>query len=340
MRAPLQLESIPIDSDGFTGCEDEWRRLEKDAANDSVYTSYDWLHAWADVSRPRRLRIMRAIRRKGGETAALGLLDVNGIRGWRFAGDWLTPRRAPLCVKGAEADVWAAIAEWLLTHRRAWTTFEASEVPPAAAAIPGASLTEQTVPRMAVPDSFEAYLASLSSRRRHELRRRLARTEQAGIEVREVDAGSLQSALADFVSLYELRAGVVGRSRVDERLPLLLARFAGDGPVELHVFEVLDGHTRLGVSLDLVYGDAYFPCSLAWAPAAAHVAPGILLTINVIRYAIARRLRVIDLGPGGQSYKLALGFTPEPRVTLRAVNDSLWARSMTAAGAVYSRLPR
>jgi CelD/BcsL family acetyltransferase involved in cellulose biosynthesis len=334
----LQFEAAPIDVGGFAEREDEWRRLEKEAANDSVYTTYDWLRAWTDVCQPRRLQIMRAVRRDGGGTAALGLLDIDGIRGWRFAGGGLTPRRAPLCVRGCEDDMWKALAEWLRTHRRAWSTLEASEVAPAAAAVPRASLSEQTVPCLAVPDSFDAYLASLSSRRRHELRRRLARTEEAGIEVREVVPASVESALADFVHLYERRAAVVGRSRLDERLVALLGCFLGGSPIELHVFEVLDGRTRLGVSLDLVHNDGYFPYSLAWAPEAAHLAPGILLTVNVIRYAIARGLRVIDLGPGGQSYKLALGFIPETRLTLHAVNRSLWAKSMTAAGAIYSRL--
>jgi CelD/BcsL family acetyltransferase involved in cellulose biosynthesis len=234
--------------------------------------------------------------------------------------------------------LWNVLAEWFRTHRRAWSTLEACGVPPAAAAMPNGYITEQTVPCLTVPDSFDAYLASLSSRRRHELRRRLARTEEAGIVVREVVPASIESALADFARLYERRSAAVGRSRADERLVALLGRFLGDSPIELRVFEVSDGRRRLGVSLDLVHDDCYYPYSLAWAPDAAHLAPGILLTINVIRYAIARDLRVIDLGPGGQSYKLALGFIPETRLVLHAVNRSLWGKSMTRAGAIYGRL--
>jgi CelD/BcsL family acetyltransferase involved in cellulose biosynthesis len=339
MRTALRLETAPIDADGFAECEEEWRFLEKDAANHSVYTTHDWLRAWAETFAPRRLRIMRALRYDGA-TAGLGLVDIDGSRGWRFAGGWLTPRRAPLYANGCEEEMWLAIAEWSRTHRRAWTTLEASEVAPVAAVVPGACLSEQVVPGMTVPDSFDEYLALLSSRRRHELRRRLARTEEAGIEVREVGHASVASALTDFVRLYHLRGAVVGRPGIDERLVALLGRFLSNSAVELHVFEVLQGATRLGVSLDLVHGDTSFPYSLAWAPGAARLAPGILLTVNVIRYAIARGLRLIDLGPGEQSYKLALGFVPETRLAFRAVNASLWAKALTGAGAVYTRWRR
>jgi CelD/BcsL family acetyltransferase involved in cellulose biosynthesis len=233
--------------------------------------------------------------------------------------------------------MWNGLAAWLQANRRAWTTLEAHEVAPAAAVVRRSNLSEQTVPCLAVPDSFDDYLSSLSSRRRHEVRRRLARSEEAGIKVREVGPGSVESALADFVHLYERRGAVVGRSRVHERLVALLSRFTADSPVELHVFEVTDGRARLGVSLDLLHKDGYFPYSLAWSPEAAHLAPGILLTINVIHYAISRGLRIIDLGPGGQSYKLALGFVPEARLTLRVVNGSLWSKAMIAGGALYGR---
>ena len=234
--------------------------------------------------------------------------------------------------------MWKALAEWLRSHRRAWSWLDASEVAPAAAALPGASLSERTVPRLAVPDSFDAYLASLSARRRHEVRRRLARSEEAGIHVREVVAESVDSAFVDFMHLYERRAANVGRSGADKHLVDLLRRAVEDSAIELHVFEVVDGRTRLGLSLDLVHNDIYYPYTLAWSPDATRQAPGILLTINTIQYAIARSLRVIDLGPGGQSYKLALGSIPETRLILHAVNRSQWAKSLIAAGTVYGRL--
>ena len=57
----LQFESVRTDVDSFAEWEDEWRRLEQEAANGSVYTTYDWLLAWAEVYRPRRLQILRAV---------------------------------------------------------------------------------------------------------------------------------------------------------------------------------------------------------------------------------------------------------------------------------------
>lgn len=333
----LELELLPVDIESLAGWEDEWRQLEQRSPNASPYTTYDWLHAWASVYQPRNLHVARAVTADDGATAALGLIEVDRIRGWRFAGGVITPHRAPLCADGREDGVWNALAVWLRTNPRAWSTLEASGVGQAAQALPGARLWDSAVPCLAVPDSFEAYLASMPSRRRQEIRRRLRRTQEAGVEVRQVPADATESALADFLRLCERRADI---KKGDKLLVQLLERVDTCSSIELHVFEVLSEQKRIGISLELVHSEVSYPYNLAWEPDASRLAPGILMALNAVTYAIAHGLRTINLGPGEQTYKLELGFIPETRLMLHAINPSAWGRALRTVGSAYQRLRR
>jgi CelD/BcsL family acetyltransferase involved in cellulose biosynthesis len=314
--------------------------LEQLSADPSAYTAYDWVQAWAEIYRTRRLILAHAVKAGDGDTAALGLIEVDRIRGWRFVGGDLSPRRAPLCAAGHEEDMWHALANWLYSNPRAWSTLEACEVGPSSDAVPGARLLVQRTPCLALPDSFDSYLASLSSKRRNDMRRRLRLAERAGAIVQKVPIEERGQAIADFVRLHRRRAGAKGEQHpgVDERLAQLLAKISTTDSIDLSIFEVRHGGARVAINIHLEYGGIIYPYNLGWEPEAAHLAPGILLALHAIADAIARGIRTIDLGPGEQDYKLALGFTPEQRIELRAVNPSMWGRVMKTTGAAYQRL--
>lgn len=332
-----QFTLVPVDLESFSSWRDRWQDLERRAKTVSVYTTFDWLFAWASVYQPRKLVLAHMVRPADGSTLALGLIEVDRLRGWRFAGGAPTLCRAPLCADGYEQDAWTALGAWLRSRPRAWSTLEASGVDQGAVGLPGASLSlsEHPTPCLSVPESFEAYLASLSGKRRHEIRRRLRRTQEAGVEVGAVTQSAAQGAFSDFLRMSKSGANA---SSKDERLVGLLECVHKCRSVELNLFEVRSEDVRIGVSIDLVHGDVSYPYNLAWEPDTSHLAPGILLTLNTVSYAIERKLRLIDLGPGEQTYKLALGFTPQTRFALHAVNRSTWGLLPTAAGNAYRRL--
>jgi CelD/BcsL family acetyltransferase involved in cellulose biosynthesis len=338
----VNIELQPIEVAGLAVLEREWRELEGRATSDSIYTSFDWLRAWAEVYRPRRLVAMRAVDTDDNRTAALGLIEIDRVREWRFAGGAQTPRRAPLCANGYEDAVWKALGKWLRSHPHAWSTLHAAELGPGAEALPHARMQVRHTPCRSLPDSFDSYLASLTSKRRGDARRRLRLIDQVGIEIREVMPGELERAIEDFIRLHHRRADTKRETRLnlDNRLDKLLMRIQGAASLDLTVFEMRHCDERIGLNVVLERGGIVYLYSHGWDPAAARFAPGIVMALETIRYAIDRGMLTIDMGPGEQRYKLDLGFTPDPRLMLEAYNPLGWARALRIAADAYARLRR
>jgi CelD/BcsL family acetyltransferase involved in cellulose biosynthesis len=332
----LELQLVRVDLDTFSGWGERWRALEQRAPDTSAYATFDWLHAWASVYQPRKLLLAHAVKTDDRTTAALGLIDVDRIRGWRFAGGAISPQRAPLCAPGCEAEVWRLLAAWLRRHRNMWSSLEASGIGEQAACVPGARLFAAPVPCLSVPGDFDAYLASMTGRQRKEVRRRLRRTEEASIEVREVSVDAFASAFADFLRMSELRPEI--RKNHDRALGRMVERVATRSEIEVHLFEVIENEVRIGVSIDLIHNEVYYPYCLAWEPDRSAVAPGILLALNTIAFSIDRGLRVVNLGPGEQAYKQSLGFVAQEGLKLEAGNPASAGRALRILGDAYQRV--
>jgi CelD/BcsL family acetyltransferase involved in cellulose biosynthesis len=340
--AAIELSLLAIDIQQISKWKSEWQDLDERSTNTSVYTAHDWVQAWAEVFRPRRLLILRAVKVDDGAPAGIGLIEVDRVRGWRFAGGELSARRAPVCAAGYEDRVWHALASWLREHPRAWSTFEAWEVSQSAGALPGAHLRVRDSFCLSTPDSLDSYFALLSSKHRSEMRRRLRRGERAGVTVREVPVADRQGAIRDFIRLHQLRADAKGEihTTIDGRLEQMLIKVLPSNSVKLYLYEVCHKNARVAVDVKLAYRDVSYPYNLGWEPEAAHLGPGIHLAVSGVVDAIARSLHTIDLGAGDQRYKSVLGFTPSPQFLLHATNPAASARAMQALGSAYQRLRR
>ena len=337
--AALRLSLLDVDLASLAAWRDEWQRLERRSEEASPFTTYDWTRAWVETYRPPRLLLAHAVETDRGSTVALGLVEVSRLREWSFAGGEVTPRRSLLCAAGHADAAWRALAGWLRAHPRAWSTLDACEVAQGAGAVPGARLTATHTPCLALADSFESYLASLPSKRRGDLRRRLRLTEQAGVEVRRVPERERERAIADLLRLHGQRASAKAErhTNVDDRLGRLLARVCASSAIELAVFEVRRDGVPVATNICLEHGDVLYPYAHGWDPRGARLAPGIVMALDFIRDATSRGLSSIDMGPGEQDYKAALGAPPSRRLALRAGNPAAWARALRSAYAAYRR---
>jgi CelD/BcsL family acetyltransferase involved in cellulose biosynthesis len=338
--AALGLSLLEVDSASLAAWREAWRGLEQRSSDTSPFTTYDWVQAWVETYRPQRLLLAHVVERSGGSTVALGLFEVSRLREWSFAGGEVTPRRSLLCASGYADAAWRALAQWLQANPRAWSTLDAREVAEVAAGVPGARLTATRTPCLALPDSFESYLASLPSKRRSDLRRRLRLTEQAGVEVRRVPEQEMERAIADFLRLHEQRASAKAEhhANVDDRLGRLLAQVCASETIDLSVLEIRQDEITVATNVCLEHAGVLYPYSHGWDPRGARLAPGIVMALDFIRDASSRGLSRIDLGPGEQDYKAALGAVPSRRLTLQASNPAIWARTVRSAYATYERL--
>lgn len=317
----------------------DWRELERRAQDVNLYLTFDWLSAWATVYEPKGLLVIRIVT-DSDELIALGLVELSRLRGWCFAGGPITSRRSLLCAKGHEDAAWRALARWLGENPLAWSSLEASEVPLSAESIPGARSSVNVTPMLAIPESWDSYLASLSSKRRADVRRRLRLTDSANLEVREIPASDLDGALDDFLRLHHLRTDFKGERHpdIDRRLTRLLAKLAHDSSVRVSLVEIRSAGVRVAVRISLENQRVLYLYNHGWDPELASLAPGIVLALNSIEEAVARKLSVIDMGAGEHSYKMGLGAVAEGRFALEAHNPRIWARVVRSAYATYVRV--
>ena len=170
--------------------------------------------------------------------------------------------------------------------------------------------TEDVAPRLALPSTWDEYLAGLSRKNRHELRRKLRRLEGAG-DVRFTEiAGSdaIAGSFHDFVSLVRESSPEKAAFLTPERERFFRAAalaLAGDEATRLSFLE-LDGK-RVAASLSFIHGRDRLVYNSGYDPGRRHLAVGLLGCAFNIRRSIEQELRWYDFMRGGEAYKYHLG---------------------------------
>jgi CelD/BcsL family acetyltransferase involved in cellulose biosynthesis len=172
-----------------------------------------------------------------------------------------------------------------------------------------------------LPETWEAYLAALSSKHRHELTRKIRRFEREMPGARVTVAtseGEIADRMGDFLDLH--RRSRVGKSRfMDERMERFfraaLGALARPGQVRLWLLE-RDGRA-LATFICLEWPGCVGLYNSGFDPTVATVAPGLVLLSHVIRDAIDRRIPRFDFLRGEERYKYEFGPHPEDLLRLR-----------------------
>ncbi len=325
-----------IDAEGFAALEHEWRALESLATDDSPYLTYDWLSAWVEVYRPRRLALARVQDELDGNLA-LGLLEARRPKRWRFAGQPVSPERGLLCAGASCADAWGAMGAWLREHPHTWRMLEAEAVQLPAVGLPGVRSRPVALLTLNLPRSFDEYLEWTNGKK---ARKRLRRAERSSARLREVALDARPDALRDFVRLHGMRAASKGERHpaVDDRLARLLELVDRGQSVRLRTFDLKVDGERIGVSVRLDHGSAAYSYNDGLHPDHMSLSPGMLLEFESIRSAIEQGLVRYDLGPGDFSYKRELGAAPAERHSIEAVSAGVRARIASGTDATQRAL--
>src|SRR5258706_9074014 len=134
-----------------------------------------------------------------------------------------------IAVEGREEEAWAALLQSRGTERVEWRLHAVRGASARVVALPqlasacglaASASVEERCPVLALPRSWETYLASLSGKHRHELQRKIRRLEREAPEARvssAVDPAAIQASLTKFLILH--RRSRVGKARfMDERM--------------------------------------------------------------------------------------------------------------------------
>ena len=163
----------------------------------------------------------------------------------------------------------------------------------------------ETTARLDVAEGFDAYLAGISKKERHELRRKRRRYEEelgrAGLD-REETPGSMFDA---FVELHRAASGDKGMFMTDPMAEFFRAVLGLPG---WHVDALVTEHGHVtAAAFAFEDDDAYYLYNSGYEPGLRHVSPGIVMLGLLIEQAADSPRHVFDFLKGDEIYKYRLG---------------------------------
>jgi CelD/BcsL family acetyltransferase involved in cellulose biosynthesis len=235
-----------------------------------------------------------------------------------------------IAAPGREEEVWEALLQHRAAERSIWHLRGIRADSPTATRLPGLASAhglacavepEERCPVLRLPESWDAYLATLSGKNRHELRRKIRKLEAElpEVRVRSVTApAEVDTALTHFLRLHRLSR--TGKAKfMDERMErffrMALGALAAAGWVRLWFLDSVG--TPVASFICTEYRESVGLYNSGFDPAHSGLAPGIVLLGHVIRDAIERRIPVFDFLRGDEPYKYAFGPIPTELLSVR-----------------------
>ena len=334
----------------------QWRELARLDPNGNIFFTPEWGRLWWDsFGEGKRLVVVTFVDPEPVGLAALMIDDTEDGRRIRFlGGDDLTDYLGPLV---AGPDHQGPVAEALLSYLSKdlddWSYFDAKCLP-----VPfgfsewfveaadrlgmtfSVEMTEMTAV-LPLPPTFDDYLASLTQKQRHELRRKTRRFEREvpGAALRTATKDSLPADLETFVEMHRKSEGPKGEFMRPERASFFEKVTAEFGPREVLFLDFLElsddggfGGVAAGNRYDLGAPEAANPLkksggaggvaaamfsfefdgvfylyNSAFDKALAAFSPGVVMVAKLIERSIQKGLTRFDFLRGRERYKFDLG---------------------------------
>ncbi|MBI3826734.1 MAG: GNAT family N-acetyltransferase [Candidatus Rokubacteria bacterium] len=304
---------------------DAWTRLHAASRLRSPFLSWVWQAEWVRAfAAGRRLEIWTVEGADDRLVAALPLCEIAPGRFQIVGGADVSDYLDLLADDGREEEAWLALLQARSARRARWELHAVPEGSVTVSALPalaaGAGLTatvalEEKCPVLDLPPSWQAYLASLPGKHRHELQRKTRRLERELPGARPVCVRTPAEAagrLDDFLALH--RRSRVGKARfMDERMDAFFRRvtagLAEAGALGLWLLDTPGGPIASFIILEWegtvgLYNSGFHPDRAA-------LAPGLVLLGHLVRDAIERGMRRFDFLRGEERYKYEFGPHPE-----------------------------
>lgn len=172
----------------------------------------------------------------------------------------------------------------------------------------GLENNRQQLPFIDLPDSFDAYLQTLSSNMRYHIRRRKREADRAGAKMRKVRSPDEVALLIDeFLNLHQSRWQRDGKpgafdGREKRRfLELFCKQAAQLGWLRGYVLD--HNGQSLGALIAFHLQRRGYFYQMGWTASKAVASPGALLLSDAIEQAVAEKLTVFDFLQGSEPYK-------------------------------------
>ena len=294
-----------------------WDRLVAGSRLRSPFLTWTWQREWTRAfAATRRLEIRRVEDAEGRLVALLPLHEVEPgvlrLVGGADISDYLDL----IALAGREEEAWMALLQSRAAERVVWDLHAVPGRSPTVTLLPqlaaacglSASVTvEERCPVLILPSSWDAYLASLSGKHRHELARKMRRLEREAPEARATCASrpaDVENRLGDFFDLH--RRSRVGKARfMDVRMEAFFRRvttaLGEHGGARLWFLDTASGPIASFITLE--WDDTVGLYNSGFHPDRAALSPGVVLLGHLIRDAIGRGKRRFDFLRGEERYK-------------------------------------
>lgn len=168
---------------------------------------------------------------------------------------------------------------------------------------------------LALPETFDDYLASIGKKERHELRRKRRRFDnEAGPALVERRSGP--EAVALFARLHRLSSGDKGEFMSTEMESFFLALHTEAGGV---IDVLVDGSGRPASAIFSFEDEqGFYLYNSAYEPELRNLSPGNVMLSHLIEGAISNGLTIFDFLKGDETYKFRLGATERPLYRITA----------------------
>jgi len=294
-----------------------WDRLVAGSRLRSPFLTWPWQREWTRAfAADRRLEVRRVEDAEGRLVALLPLHEVEpgvlALLGGADISDYLDL----IALAGREEEAWMALLQSRAAERVVWDLHAVPGRSPTVTLLPqlaaacglSASVTvEERCPVLILPSSWDAYLASLSGKHRHELARKMRRLEREAPEARATCAShpaDVENRLGDFFDLH--RRSRVGKARfMDVRMEAFFRRvttaLGEHGGARLWFLDTASGPIASFITLE--WDDTVGLYNSGFHPDRATLSPGVVLLGHLIRDAIGRGKRRFDFLRGEERYK-------------------------------------
>ncbi|HEX2259078.1 MAG TPA: GNAT family N-acetyltransferase [Actinomycetota bacterium] len=303
----------------------EWRELLDLDPTRHIFATPEWNRIWWEEFGPGMRTFVLIFHDPHPVALAAFTVDDTGEgRRLRFlGGDDLTDYLGPV-IAGAEHR--PAVAEALLKYLRDefddWSYFDTKCLPvpfgfsewlveaaDRLGMLSGLELHELTAV-LALPGSFEDYMDGLSSKKRHELSRKMRRfdRELPGAGLRTSDRDSLENDLASFMDLHKGSEGPKGEFFLPRRASFFTRVALTMEPMGLLSLDFLELDERiLAATFSFEFDGIFYLYNSAYDLDLKPVSPGLVLVAKLIERSIQQRMRRFDFLRGRERYKFDLG---------------------------------
>ncbi len=310
--------------------EERWSSLIS-CSDVSAFQTFEWMRTWWKYFGTNR-RLHSLIVTEEGRTIGIApmfledarILGLRVATRLRFMGCGISDYCDFIIARGKEEPVLHAFAHYLLAHSGEWDIFEVADVNERAQLykILPRLLKERGMgvytyqgnvcPSLALPGSWEGFLAGLGQKMRHHLKKKremLNRQYRTEVEIFKSASDDIDLAVNEFIQIHERRWKSLGfRSAFDDEVHRefhyeVARRMARRGWLRLFFLKV-DGR-RVAVSFDFNFNKRiHVYLSHACGPEEImKCSPGFLIRCIAIDRGIAEGMEIYDLLRGNEAYK-------------------------------------